>query len=615
MKKGRYAEIISVTMLSIIIQWGVVQAEYFVNLIREITYVDASNTGYQDGTLENPYSTISQALATGSTEIRVAEGVYTESLEIYDGLSLKGGYDSGTWLQDWQENITTIVGQDWSVIRNSESLTNNIISGFHITGTPLVTTSGIDIDSVSGMIMISDIKIYELQGPDGMDGEHCALFTPECPNMAGASAPDVYGIHIQGTAASVHHTIVTDLSAGNGGLGGWWEYAAGHINGGSGGSGGSVTGINITGPTHDNIISNLTAGNGNTGGNGWDDTGYGGHGAGGGTGGDAIGLKVSGSDSHSNTLICNIRAGNGGMGGGGTWHASPAAGSDGGNAIGFQLIEGSSGEFHYFTVDTVIAGHGGPGGNWTPYSQSPDIRGGHGGYGGYAKAVAVGGADPGVIVDSSIVVNSNFGFGGTGGFGEPNGFPGESGYAYGMYGYYTPPNNREITLTYNNVWNHGSDLYYGTEPGAGDISADPQFASGQDSDHFLSQIAAGQTVDSPCVNAGDPAGYLQEGTTRTDLERDSHAADLGYHHPLQGPEPTPTPQPCVHNGDVNADDSITPEDALECFQIYLTSYPDPTYEEYCSADCDGNNLVTPADALCIFRNYINGSCECVMPAP
>ena len=507
MKKGNYALIVIIALLGVVKTCDVAGSENSVIPVREITYVDASNTGDQDGTQENPYSTILQALETGSTEIRVAEGIYNESLDIYDGLALRGGYDSGTWRQNWQANITTIVGQDWAAIRNSMSLTNNVICGFHITGTPLVTTSGINIDSVSGMITIFNTKIYGLQGPSGMDGDHCELFTPDCPHIYGDTAPDVYGVYVQGSAAAVHHTIVTDLSAGNGGLGGWWEYAAGHVNGGSGGSGGSVTGIHVTGPTHDNIISNLTAGNGNTGGNGWDDTGYGGSAAGGGEGGVAAGLKVSGSYIHNNTLIYNILAGHGGQGGDGVWHASPGQGRDGGDAIGFQFVEGSYGEFHFFTVDTVISGNGGAGGNWWPYGGSEEIRGGHGGNGGYAKSAALGGADLGMIVENSIVANSYRGYGGAGGIGEPDGFPGETGSAYGMFGYYTPPGTREITLAYNNVWNHSTYLYRGVEPGVGDISADPLFVPGPDGNHYLSQIAAGQAADSPCVDSGDPGGY------------------------------------------------------------------------------------------------------------
>ena len=76
------------------------------------------------------------------------------------------------------------------------------------------------------------------------------------------------------------------------------------------------------------------------------------------------------------------------------------------------------------------------------------------------------------------------------------------------------------------------------------------------------------------------------------------------------PQPSPTPS-CIHDGDVNGSDSLTPEDALLGFNIYLGLNPDPTEQEACSADCTGNDTVTPEDALCIFMHYVQGSCDCV----
>jgi hypothetical protein len=53
--------------------------------------------------------------------------------------------------------------------------------------------------------------------------------------------------------------------------------------------------------------------------------------------------------------------------------------------------------------------------------------------------------------------------------------------------------------------------------------------------YYLSAIAAGQSTDSPCIDAGamlaSEAG-LDTLTTRTDFEPDAGVADLGYHHPL-----------------------------------------------------------------------------------
>ncbi len=67
-------------------------------------------------------------------------------------------------------------------------------------------------------------------------------------------------------------------------------------------------------------------------------------------------------------------------------------------------------------------------------------------------------------------------------------------------------------------------------PGTGNIDADPLFAEGPPGGYCLSQTAAGQTTNSPCLDAGDPAGVSPRGTTRTDGLADRDVADLGWHH-------------------------------------------------------------------------------------
>jgi len=70
--------------------------------------------------------------------------------------------------------------------------------------------------------------------------------------------------------------------------------------------------------------------------------------------------------------------------------------------------------------------------------------------------------------------------------------------------------------------------------GTGNLDLDPLFVSGGVGAFYLSQTAAGQGSDSPCVNAGDPAtaewGWRSL-TTRTDQEADAEPADMGYHYP------------------------------------------------------------------------------------
>ncbi|MBM3324267.1 MAG: right-handed parallel beta-helix repeat-containing protein, partial [Calditrichaeota bacterium] len=66
--------------------------------------------------------------------------------------------------------------------------------------------------------------------------------------------------------------------------------------------------------------------------------------------------------------------------------------------------------------------------------------------------------------------------------------------------------------------------------GTGNINADPLFVSGPDGPYYLSQIIAGQGVQSPCVDTGDPSSSVIEGTTRTDGVQDAWPVDMGYHY-------------------------------------------------------------------------------------
>ena len=66
------------------------------------------------------------------------------------------------------------------------------------------------------------------------------------------------------------------------------------------------------------------------------------------------------------------------------------------------------------------------------------------------------------------------------------------------------------------------------------IRKDPLFASGPLGDHYLSQTAAGQNEDSPCVDAGSDTAEalgMDRYTTRTDGVPDTGQVDIGYHYP------------------------------------------------------------------------------------
>lgn len=103
-------------------------------------YVDGA-TGNDDSDCSNPAdpcATIGYALteAGSGDEIRVAEGTYTETLDIgHAALTLKGGYEAAGWTRDIAAHTTIIdaEGADASVV-SIASATDVMVEGFTIRG-------------------------------------------------------------------------------------------------------------------------------------------------------------------------------------------------------------------------------------------------------------------------------------------------------------------------------------------------------------------------------------------------------------------------------------------------------------------------------------------------
>ncbi len=97
-------------------------------------------------------------------------------------------------------------------------------------------------------------------------------------------------------------------------------------------------------------------------------------------------------------------------------------------------------------------------------------------------------------------------------------------------------NPSTLRVRYSDVQGGAGEAY--VDPGCTldldgtNIDADPLFVSGILADYLLSQIASGQTVDSPCVDAGSDTAAnlgLDNLTTRTDGGDDAGIVDMGYH--------------------------------------------------------------------------------------
>ncbi len=69
-----------------------------------------------------------------------------------------------------------------------------------------------------------------------------------------------------------------------------------------------------------------------------------------------------------------------------------------------------------------------------------------------------------------------------------------------------------------------------TGAGTGNIDVYPNFFDPMFDDFHLRQDPCQPGVDNPCVDGGDPASTMIEGTTRSDQIQDSGIVDMGYHY-------------------------------------------------------------------------------------
>jgi len=107
--------------------------------------------------------------------------------------------------------------------------------------------------------------------------------------------------------------------------------------------------------------------------------------------------------------------------------------------------------------------------------------------------------------------------------------------------------NSDVSVNNSIVWANGSNpiveelrtvhvtysCFEGGRPGDGNIDTDPLFVPGPLGDFYLSCRDAGQSEDSPCIDAGSMGSAeagLDDRTTRTDGQPDASVVDLGYHY-------------------------------------------------------------------------------------
>ncbi len=168
----------------------------------------------------------------------------------------------------------------------------------------------------------------------------------------------------------------------------------------------------------------------------------------------------------------------------------------------------------------------------------------------------------------------------------------------GIFAYYSTP-----VITNSILWDNVDDLVDcaatysdigtpGDVAGEGNISADPWFVSGPLHGYYLSQIVAGQGVNSPCVDAGSDTAVnlgLDAFTTRTDGMPDAGIVDMGYHTPAAVP------------GDVDGNGVVDGLDLTAVISAWECVPGDPLWNP--NADLDGNSVVDGLDLAEVTSNW------------
>lgn len=113
---------------------------------------------------------------------------------------------------------------------------------------------------------------------------------------------------------------------------------------------------------------------------------------------------------------------------------------------------------------------------------------------------------------------------------------------YGIFRHRDTP----VFISYNDVWNNAQGAYYEgysgpatpftPNPGTGEIAVDPLFRDPASGDFHLCEDSCGYLVDSPCIDAGDPA--ILDNLMGCDWGLEYPASDMGAYGGNNGDWPT-----------------------------------------------------------------------------
>ncbi|HOW51208.1 MAG TPA: putative metal-binding motif-containing protein [bacterium] len=377
------------------------------------------------GAGNHPCKTISYGLTRAynatRSQVRVADGTYSETVTLRNGISLYGGYKADTWERN--EDIQGHVLSTLTVVRGNEAGTHKrtiianaitsttVVKGFLIYGQEATAAGGnsyaIYISGGATALTISDNIIYGAAGGPGANGVN--VTTPGAAGGNGTAGPNAY-------QTSSYNCTASRQNANRG-----TNATCSNANGGNGGG-------NQCQP------HNLTRDSGIIG--------FNGEGVNGGAGG------IEGYDAQFvSSSVCNdydqpepMEGANGADGG---------SGAEGAAGVGGLLVKGSISAAHWLGAAGTAGGAGvsgggggggGAGGGGADNNKNNDVLGGHGGGGGAggcgaagATAGTAGGGSFGIFIigpgmptlmDNTIMS----GTGGTGGKGGNGGVGGAGGH-------------------------------------------------------------------------------------------------------------------------------------------------------------------------------------------
>jgi hypothetical protein len=205
--------------------------------------VFVANTGVNEagrGLLpSNPLRTISEGILRaqqeGRTEVRVATGIYVESVNLVAGINLLGGYSSqfaGRTSGISYSVIRAAAGQTYTV-RAQGITAPTLMEGFIIDG-PYVTlasksSAALQIVNCTNALVIRDNVIYAGRGGNGANG---------ADGQAGPDGPDGNPGNVSVYSGTTSLTACQNLSTtpNPGGTGGVLSYGGVNLGGGTGGA-------------------------------------------------------------------------------------------------------------------------------------------------------------------------------------------------------------------------------------------------------------------------------------------------------------------------------------------------------------------------------------------